>query len=53
MIDFSTQFTDQDGEIVKQNFKVVKLVKGKAEEKNTYRALTLEDIARTALLKSD
>jgi hypothetical protein len=53
MIDFNSQFTDQDGEVVKQNFKTGKLVDGKLKEKSVYREVVLEDIARNALLKSD
>lgn len=53
MIDFNTQLTDQDGEVIKQNFKTGKLVDGKLDETNVYREVILEDIARATLLKSD
>jgi hypothetical protein len=53
MTDFYTKITDQDNEVVKQNFKTGKLVDGKLKETNVYREVTLEDIARNALLKSD
>jgi hypothetical protein len=53
MINFYATFTDQDGDVVKQNFKVKNMVKGKLEEKNEYREIRLEDIAKISLLKSD
>ena len=53
MINFYATFTDQDGDVIKQNFKVKKLVKGKTEEKNEYREIRLEDVAKISLLKSD
>lgn len=51
MINFQTPITGQDGEVVKQNFKISKLVKGKLTETNEYREVILEDLARNALLK--
>lgn len=51
MINFQTPITGQDGEVVKQNFKTSKLVKGKLSETNEYREVILEDLARNALLK--
>ena len=53
MINFYATFTDQDGDVVKQNFKVKKTVKGKVEEKNEYREIKLEDVVKISLLKSD
>ena len=53
MIDFNTPFTDQDGEVIKQNFKTGKIVDGELKETNEYREVILEDIARATLLKSD
>jgi len=51
MINFNEKILGQDGEVVKQNFKTFKEVKGKNTEVNEYREVVLEDLARNALLK--
>lgn len=52
MINFLTPITDEAGEVVKQNFKTKKIVKGKEIDGTVNRVTTLEDVARTALLAS-
>ncbi len=52
MINFYTPITDDAGEIVKQNYKTKKIVKGKEIDGTVYRETILEDVARTALLAS-
>jgi hypothetical protein len=52
MINFFTQITDEAGDVVKQNYKSKKTIKGKLIDGTVYRETTLEDVARTALLSS-
>lgn len=52
MINFYTPITDESGEVIKQNFKAKKTVKGKIVDGTEYRETLLEDVARTALLSS-
>jgi hypothetical protein len=52
MINFKTPITDESGQIVKQNYRTKKIVKGKEVDGTIYRETTLEDVARTSLLAS-